>query len=686
MKKTNSLLNQISNITLCLIALSSINIPVFAKVLSEDYFELGLEDLLSVEVTSVAKKKQTLNEVAAAVFVITQKDIQRSGVTSVPEALRMAPGIQVAKMDANKWAITSRGFNSQMTNQLLVLIDGRSVYTPSFSGVYWDVQDTLLDDIDRIEVIRGPGASVWGANAVNGVINIITKNANDTQGGLVIVGAGNEEKAFASLRYGAIINEYTTVRAYLKHNNRDDSYSSELSNGHDHWNSLRSGFRVDSQFSLKDTLTIQGDIYDNNENQAVNLWQDPSDPDNAIYAPFYRLKNIPSKISNNGWNLLSRWGHQLSDQSSTTLQVYFDHTSRSEAFLDQEHNTFDMDFQHRFQAIQSHDINWGLGYRYIKENFKNSYSVRLLPDKGKQSIYSAFVQDEITLLPDTVKLTLGVKFEHNDYTGTELQPTARLAWLINNRNTLWGSISQAVRTPSRVERTSKVVGFIVPQPPTYTTSVEIFMLGNENFKSEELTAIELGYRFKLQENLSFDLSLFHNNYDDLRSLEKSTPAQLSSNQFSNHLSAKSYGLELATEWRPIEWWRLQSNYSYITISSHYDTGFLTSIPTNLVYEGSSPNHQFSVRSMMDLSHNISFDTWVYYVGGLKQTAISHTVPSIPSHTSINVRFAWQPTDDLELSFVGQNLLDSHHSEFIAEHLQVATEVERSIYAQVRLQF
>ncbi|MBL0709412.1 MAG: TonB-dependent receptor [Colwellia sp.] len=688
MKKINSLLNQISKITLCLIAFSSINTPLFAKVLSEDYFDLDLEDLLAVEVTSVAKKKQKLNEVAAAVFVITQKDIQRSGVTSIPEALRMAPGIQVAKMDANKWAITSRGFNSQITNKLLVLIDGRTVYTTSYSGVYWDVQDTLLDDIDRIEVIRGPGASIWGANAVNGVINIITKNAEDTQGGLVVAGVGNEEKSFISLRYGDMLNEGTAARVYLKYNQRDNSYSSELNNGHDKWKSLRSGFRIDSQLSDKDSLTVQADIYDNDENQAVNLWLDPSDPTNAPYAPYYRISNMPSTIKSNGWNLLSRWQQQLSDQSSTTLQVYFDHKNRSEAFVDQKHDTFDVDFQHRFQATQSHEINWGLGYRHIKDNFKNSYNVSVFPDNDKRAVYSAFVQDEVELLPNNLKLTLGIKFEHNDYTGKEIQPSSRLAWLINDRNTLWGSFSYAVRTPSRIERTGQAVGYVVPLPPTYTSTanaIEILTRGNKDFKSEELTAIELGYRFKLKENVSFDLSLFHNDYDNLQSFENFTDHPLSSSQFTNNLSAKSYGLELATEWRPLEWWRLQSSYSYITVTSRYDTGFSSSVPTDLVAEGSSPKHQLSVRSIMDLSHNVSFDVWTYYVDRLKRTSMSYDIVT-PSYTSANIKLAWLPSDNLELSLVGQNLLDSHHPEFIAENFQIPTEVERSIYAKIKLSF
>ncbi len=645
----------------------------------DDYLNLPLEQLLSMEVTSVSKKKQSLNEVAAAIFVITDEDIRRSGVTSIPEALRMAPGIQVARMDANKWAISSRGFNSEFSNKLLVMIDGRTVYSPAFSGVYWDAQDTMMDDIERIEVIRGPGATIWGSNAVNGVINVITKSASQTQGGLLVAGIGDEEKSFASLRYGAEINNNTSGRFYIKYNNRDSSYSPDLNDAGDDWDSLRGGFRIDAKATDKDTWTLQGDAYNSNENQRVNLWQDPSDPANAIYAPFYLIPNAKDHIDSTGWNILGKWNHTISASSNMSLQIYYDYTERKESFINQFHDTVDIDFQHQFQ-IQQHDIVWGIEYRHIKDNFDNTFAFQFNPDSSNIELYSTFIQDEIELIPEVLRLTLGSKFESNEYTDMEIQPSARLLWMVNERNTLWASISRAVRSPSRLERTGDFTAQIIPsQPPLIPVPLVIRASGNAHFKSEELLAYELGYRFHPQENLSFDLAVFYNDYDKLQNFE-----QISSNiTFDNNITAHSYGLELSTEWRPLEWWRIQSNYSYLDISSRLDKPSHDDTQSDVFIEDSSPNNQFSVRSMMDLSHNIALDLWIYYVDKLEKTNISSNNTKVPGYTSFNLRLAWKPKPNIELSIIGQNLFDNHHPEFYGEHILTDTEVERSVYGQIR---
>lgn len=658
---------------------------VHAQETVDHYIDMPLADLLSMEVTSVAKKKQRLNEVAAAIFVITQEDIQRSGVTSIPEALRMAPGIQVARIDANKWAIASRGFASQFSNKLLVMIDGRTVYTPSFSGVYWDVQDTLLEDIDRIEVIRGPGATIWGANAVNGVINIITKSATQTQGGLMIAGAGNEEKTFGSARYGFETENGISARIYMKYNDRDSSYSPELrDDAGDDWQSLRGGFRVDAQPTEADLWTVQGDIYKADENQLLNLWKDPSDPDNGIYAPFFLAPLTPDSIDSSGRNLLTKWDHAISDQSSIALQLYYDHTERMEALVNQAHNTLDIDFQHEFRAFKNHDVIWGLGYRNIRDDFDNTFMVSILPDHESRNLYSLFVQDEITLLPDSLHLTLGSKFEHNDYTGLEVQPNARLMWLPDANSSLWGSISRAARTPSRVEYGSQTTAVIVPIPPTFTPVV-INALGTDDYQSEYLTAYEIGYRIQPRENFSLDLALFYNDYDDLQIIEKAVPVNpLSDAVFTNNLTANSYGLELAMDWRPLEWWRLQSNYGFLDIHTTSKGDGIAKDDADL-NENSSPTHQLSLRSMMDLDNNLSLDLWIYHVDELKKTSISIDRP-VSDYTSLNVRLAWHPADKLELSVVGQNLLEDHHLEFVGENLIPVAEVERSVHAQIRWDF
>lgn len=690
---------------LTLLTASMINLPIYAAESMDDYLDLPIEDLLSMEVTSVSKKKQRLTEAAAAIYVITQEDIRRSGVTSIPEALRMAPGLHVAKMDSNKWAISSRGFSSQFANKLLVLIDGRSVYTPSYSGVYWEIQDTMLEDIDRIEVIRGPGATLWGANAVNGVINIITKAATESQGGLLVAGAGNEEKAFASLRYGTELGADTHGRIYVKYNDRDSSYAPELDDeAGDDWQALRAGFRLDSTVTDSDRWTLQGDIYDTEQNQIVRQqYLDPFDPANnpPDFSSPYLEFNLPDEFEASGWNLLGRWEHDLSEDSTTSLQIYYDHTEREELILGQTHDILDLDFQHQFSPLAGHDLVWGLGYRRIKDDFDNTFNVSVLPDSQTNSLTSAFVQDEIKLLDERVRLTLGTKYEHNDYTGSEVQPSARLLWLPQEGHSVWTSISRAMRTPSRVEDSGILVTGVLPAlSPTDLPKV-ITTNGSDSFDSEELTAIELGYRVQPSESVSLDLALFYNKYKNLNTFEITEtitsinpldpfgpPLVLPSRfEFANLRDATSRGGELSLDWRLDEWWRLQANYSYLQISAdnHSDSNDSFS---EAVVEEASPKHQLSIRSAMDLSNAWSLDLWVYYADELGSTSYSlgSDAAEISEYISLNVRLAWRPSEQMELSLVGRDLLDNRHPEFNVENFITRTEVERSIYGQIRWDF
>ncbi|MCM8884957.1 MAG: TonB-dependent receptor [Candidatus Thiodiazotropha sp.] len=651
--------------------------PVQAEESVDSYLDLTLEDLLNIEVTSVSKKKQRLNEAAAAVYVITQEDIRRSGVTSIPEALRMAPGIHVGRLDANKWAISSRGFNNQFANKLLVLIDGRSVYTPVYSGVYWDAQDTLLEDIDRIEVIRGPGASLWGANAVNGVINIITKPASETQGGLLVAGAGDEEKIIGSLRYGSELNDSTHGRYYLKFNDRDSSYSTTLDDqAGDDWDKVQGGFRFDSLASGSDQWTFQGDFYDAEINQRVNEWKDPNDPANIVFAPFYLSTLIPDEVDVSGWNLLTRWDHVFSSQSNSTLQLYYDFTKRDGRLLGQQYKTLDIDYQHQLQFSKSHDLLWGLGYRYIQYDFNNTFNAEFLHDNRSVDLFSAFVQDEIILIPESLRLILGSKFEHNEFTGFEVQPSARLVWLASERSTIWTSVSRAVRTPSYVEEDSRIVTRVVSPFVFYSN-------GGDDFESEELLAYEVGYRFQPRVNISLDLAIFYNDYDKQRSFETSpVPTNFF---FDNKLSASTYGLEWVMDWRPLEWWQLKGNYSYIQIDSDLLRGSTSPIDLENVSENSYPQHQVSLRSNMDLSHQVSLDLWLYYVDKLNRSSFS--VPmTVSNYSNFNVHLAWQLKDNIEISLIGQNLLDNRHMEFVGEKHLTQTEIERSVYAKIRLDF
>lgn len=662
----------------------------------EDYLDLPIEDLLSVEVTSVSKKKQRLSDAAAAVFVISQDDIRRSGVTTIPEALRMAPGLQVARIDANKWAITSRGFNGQYANKLLVVIDGRSVYTPAFSGVYWDVQDTLLEDIDRIEVIRGPGATLWGANAVNGVINIITKHTSDTQGALLSLGTGNEEKGFIGFRYGTSFGENIQGRFYAKAFKRDEQkfHADGMGSG-DEWQSKRAGFRVDGFRSEQDNWTIQGDYYKTEADQVSNnIFVDPTSiPPSSISSSIPPGTFIPAlgpgfseTVRSTGWNLLSQWQHTFNNDSSTSLKIYYDHAKREESIFGQTHETLDIDFQHNLTVNDNHDLVWGLGYRYIKDKFQNSFIISVLPKQKKQKIFSGFIQDQIELSPAKLYLTLGSKFEHNDYTGYEIQPSIRLLWKPDSRSSLWGSIARAARTPSRIDSNGNITTFTglltTGSPVLPVTPVISSIQGNDDFNAETLTAYELGYRIQALENLSFDIATYYNNYEDLRSYEGLSP---SSTILGNKMSGYSVGAEIAVDWRPNAWWRLQANYATINLSLDLDNDSIDPGLSVNVDEGSSPEHQLSLRSSMDLSDAWELDFWVYHTSRLPITSFrtQRGNTEIDNYTSLNARLAWKPNKNMEFTLTGLNLQGRDHAEYEPDNNTFLVEIERSIYAQVR---
>src|SRR5438093_3529420 len=425
-----------------------------------DLADMSLEDLTKIEVTSVSKHKEKLADAPAAIFVITQEDIRRSGVTTIADALRLAPGLEVARVASHDWAITSRGFNELYANKLLVLIDGRSVYTPLFSGVYWDVQDTLLEDIDRIEVIRGPGATLWGANAVNGVINITTKSAKETIGGLLSGGYGTEEQGFGSARYGGKLGEDAYYRGYVKYFNRDSSALPSGAQANDAWEMYRGGFRTDWEPSAQNLFTLQGDAYAGTENQTVTLFT-PAFPFTQPDA---------SKMRVSGGNVIGRWTHTFTPDSDLKLQIYYDRTDRAVDYFKEMRNTADFDLQYRHPLWQRHDVTWGVGFRYAdSDTSRSNFTLAFIPPERITRIFNTFIQDEITLVKERLRLTLGSKFERNDYTGFEIQPSGRLLWTPHERHSVWASVSRAVRTPSRAEVDSRIVNTNVPPgvPPFF---------------------------------------------------------------------------------------------------------------------------------------------------------------------------------------------------------------------------
>ncbi len=477
----------------------------------DDLTQLSIEELMNVEIFSAAKKTQKLFDTPAAAFVITREDIRRSGATSVPEVLRIVPGVEVAQISASEWAISIRGFNDRFASKLLVLIDGRSVYTPLFSGVYWGPQDTvLLEDVESIEVVRGPGGTLWGANAVNGVINIRTRQARDTQGALATVLGGNQESN-AALRYGDRLGENGYYRVYAKGFRRDALRDAEGDRAHDAWDQVQGGFRADWTLSGRDELTLQGDFYDGQPDQTLTI--------SSLTPPSAPI--VEDSVDLRGGNLLFRWKRQLGADSEWILQTYYDANERREVDLDQRIDTFDIEFQHRFPWGDRQEITWGLGYRSVRDDLDGSFTVSFDPTSRRTELYSAFVQDEIRLL-DHLRLTLGSKFEHNDYTGFEIQPTARLLWQVDPQQSVWGAVSRAVRTPSRSDSDIRINLAGIPGTPP--TLLSIF--GNEDLDSEELLSFELGYRSEPRRDLSLDVTAFYNRYDQLINVEGSASFEL----------------------------------------------------------------------------------------------------------------------------------------------------------------
>jgi iron complex outermembrane receptor protein len=646
-----------------------------------DLTEISLDELVNLKVTSVSKKPEKLSHAPAAIAVITGEDMRRSGVTTIAEALRLAPGLEVARVDSISWAISSRGFNDVFANKLLVLMDGRSVYTPLFSGVYWDVQDTMLEDIDRIEVIRGPGAALWGANAVNGVINITTKAAKETQGGLVTAGGGTEERGFTSVRYGGQINDKAWYRVYAKYFNRDDSATPSGADAGDDWDQFRTGFRADWEHSPPNLFTLQGDLYAGTEHQNYIL------PTLSTPPTYSSLQ--PQKIRVAGGNLVGRWTHTFHEEADLRFQVYYDRTERELEIFSEDRDTFDLDLQihHPFGEFQ--EFVWGIGYRHTdSHNFKSNFNLSFVPADRKTDEYSAFVQDEISLIPDRLRLTLGSKFEHNEYTGSEIQPSGRLLWTPHARHSAWASVSRAVRTPSRADIDLRLVNSVIPPgtPPLLLPAPGVVTLvGNPDKQSEVLLAYEAGYRVVIHDRLTLDTAFFYNDYDRLTTFEpagqdlSTLPGSIGLPQaFSNLAEGETYGGELAANIQLNEWWRLRPSYSFLQVQLHRKRN--SQDPTAEDAEGDSPQHQVSLRSEMDLPWHLQLDCVARYVDSLPNR-------NIPSYAELDVRIGWRPSNQFEISIVGQNLLDSQHPEFQQLILgPPQAELERGVYGRITFRF
>ena len=666
-----SLAGRASPLAVQFILLASIALSAWPQDKPADLSDRSLEDLMNIKVTSVSKKEQKLSQVAAAVFVITQEDIRRSGATNIPDLLRMVPGLDVAQINANTWAISARGFNLQFANKLLVLIDGRAVYTPLFGGVDWDTQDVPLEDIERIEVIRGPGGALWGANAVNGVINIITKSAADTHGGLLVAGGGNIDQGFGTVHYGGNAGKESDYRVFAKYLNDDDFPDLNGQNGLDGWHLLHGGFRVDSNLSTKDSLTTQGDLYAGSEGTVIV---------HSVFNPPGNL-NVERLSDLSGGNILTRWHHTFSDRSDTTFQFYFDRYTRTGPDAREVRNTFDFDFQHHFAWGTRQDVIWGLGYRHTGDQTVGTIDETFVPPNQDGDLFNSFVQDQITLKPDRVFLTVGTKLENSYFKGFELEPTARVAWTPSGRHTFWAAVSRASRTPTRRDEDLNAVLAALPGP------AELVLLGTSNAKSEHVIAYEAGYRAQPFDRLSIDATVFFNSYHNLQGvdllsdvLQSNPPLLIHRETFNNDLHGTTEGIELAAKWKVNGRWTLSPGYSFLQIHLH-GTPTDSQDATNVEdIQGTNPVHQAQLRSHLELFHGLSWDAAAYFVGRLP-------APLIASHTRVDTQLSWRIAESANLSLVGQDLLSDHHLEFNDPLQSVnSSRIKRSAYAKFTWRF
>ncbi|MFO1397324.1 MAG: TonB-dependent receptor [Burkholderiales bacterium] len=575
--------------------------------------DLSLEQLTNIVVTSVSRRAQSLADAPASVYVITHDEIHRSGVTSLPEALRLAPNLQVARADTNQYAITARGFNNVLANKLLVMIDGRTVYSPLFSGTFWEAQDVLLEDIDRIEVISGPGATLWGANAVNGVINILTRDADQTQGTLLAAGGGNTEYGGVA-RYGGKGGNGVAWRAYAKSVRRDNS---EFANGTpitDASTHTQAGFRIDHDDATQER-TLQGDAYTSDIDQ------------------------VPSSRTVRGANLLARWSARLRDGALARVQAYYDYTYRDHPGTFRESlSTFDLEAQYGTRVAAIHEIVAGAGYRVARDRVTNSRQQAFLPADRTLAWANLFAQDQVALATD-VDLVVGAKLETNVYTDVEFLPNVRLAWRPAPNHIVWAAASRAVRSPARIDR-----DLYLPGVPPYVIA------GNETFDAEIANVYELGYRAQLASTFSLTVTIFTTDYDRLRSLHPQAGGAV----WANDIEGTNTGVEAWASWRVLPAWLLTGGITGLRERWKVKPGAVDIGGFGQL--GNDPAMQWNARSSWDITPTLALDVMARGVSALP-------APAVPAYTAVDARLAWRPTRSFEVSLTGQNLCDPRHAEW-----------------------
>lgn len=639
--------------------------------------DMSLEQLSQIEVTSPSKEPTPAFRSPVAIYVITGEDIRRSGAKTIPDALRLAPGVEVAQIDSSKFSVGIRGFGTRNSRDVLVLIDGRTVYTPLFAGTYWEVQDTLLEDIDRIEVIRGPGGTIWGPNAVDGVINIITKSSKDTQGAYVETGGGNVQQGFVSARYGGAVGSDLTWRAYAKSYTRGPEQHFD-GDDFDAWRGAQGGFRMDSTPNARDTYTLQGDIYTQEAGERVGV---------STYVP-PTIGTADGYAYASGEDILFRWTRKLSDRSDFQIQTYWDRTARHEPNLGEIRDTWDVDFSGRVGLPFRQELLYGLEGRVSPDHFQTVISgLVFYPFHRADYLVSGFLQDDISLIDRKLTLSLGTKLLRTNYAGYSPEPSARIIWTPDDKHSVWAAYTHAVRTPSDAEE-----DFYLSSYQGMASGYEVFARfdPNPSFAPEQMNGYELGYRQLLGKNFYLDVALFYNRYHDLFSQDLAGPIALATGlpfpvpvepptyllipaQFRNDLYGFTTGGEIAPEWRPTEQVRLRASYSYLNMNlSKSPTVALGETPA--MVEGSSPRHEATFESSFDISKKLQLDLIYRYVSALP-------VVSAPAYSTGDVRFAWRFASHLELSLVGRNLMQPWHVEYSADP-GGAVGIVRSGYASI----